>query len=150
MLQQTTSPSSQAGTVHLHFCARALTSTCAAAVPQVFMGQRAHSMFSARMGESTAAYQSPSKDLSFINSRLQGRHPFRATAAGPDAAAAGHAVVLQTLDPNSVRARTRGSLAPPAILLSLHGCLQRLPQLTAAHCSSPCCAPGSMQATRSS
>ena len=60
-------------------------------------------MFSARIGESMAAYQSPSKDLSFINGRLQQRHPFRAGAA--DAALGAPAFVLQNLDPNSVRRR---------------------------------------------
>lgn len=69
---------------------------------QLFLGQRSHSLFSARIGESTAAYQSPSKDLSFINGRLQQRHPFR--TGPPNADSAGPAVVLQTLDPNSVRA----------------------------------------------
>ncbi len=64
-------------------------------------------MFSARMGESMAAYQSPSKDLSFINGRLQQRHPFRAGA--PDAAPGAPAFVLQNLDPNSVRPCTPSS-----------------------------------------
>ena len=66
------------------------------------------------MGESTAAYQSPSKDLSFINCRLQQRHPFR--VGPPDADGAGPAVVLQTLDPNSVRPQhepTAGFLVRP-------------------------------------
>ena len=37
---------------------------------QAFLGARTHSLFSARMGESSTAYQSPVKDLHAINGRL--------------------------------------------------------------------------------
>ena len=78
------------------------------------MGPRAHSLFSARMGEGSASYQSPSKDLQALNGRLaqQQRHTtFRSASvpfavAGFDPAAAPRSLVLQTLDPNSVRARS--------------------------------------------
>ena len=87
------------------------------------MGPRAHSLFSARMGESSASYQSPSKDLQALNGRLQQqRHGFRSASmpfavAGFDPAAAPRSLVLQTLDPNSVRAPlpcARVSGLPPA------------------------------------
>jgi hypothetical protein len=64
------------------------------------------------MGESSAAYQSPVKDLHAINGRLNrpapgASNPFRLSLAaghsGFDPAAAPAGLVLQSLDSNSVR-----------------------------------------------
>lgn len=52
---------------------------------------------SARLGESAAAYQSPGKDLDAINRSLSGRAVSRAALLNAGG------LVLQTLDPNSVR-----------------------------------------------
>lgn len=65
------------------------------------MGARAQPALSARLGESSAAYGSPSKDISTINGRLAGRkYPFQLAPAGSP----GGPPVLQRLDPNVVRA----------------------------------------------
>lgn len=53
---------------------------------------------SARLGESAIAYQSPAKDLDLINRSLSGRPVARAALLNATG------LVLQSLDPNSVRA----------------------------------------------
>lgn len=59
---------------------------------------KSQSTLSARLGESTTAYSSPSKDISTINGHLTGRkYPFQlASSAHPGS------MVLQRLDPNVV------------------------------------------------
>ena len=54
---------------------------------------------SARLGESATAYQSPGKDLDIINRSLSGRSIARAALLNTGG------LVLQSLDPNSVRCR---------------------------------------------
>ena len=63
------------------------------------MGARSQSALSARLGESTTAYSSPSKDINTINGHLTGKkYPFQLTSSAP-----GTNVVLQGLDSNVVR-----------------------------------------------
>ena len=63
---------------------------------QALATPRARSLYAARLGEGSTAYQSPSRDLDMINRSLTGRSSLHSPVLG-------HAAVLQALDPNLVR-----------------------------------------------
>ncbi len=66
---------------------------------QGYIGARSQSTLSVRLGESSTAYSSPSKEISTINGHLSGRmHPQQLASSGLPAS-----MVLQRLDPNVVR-----------------------------------------------
>ena len=82
---------------------------------QSFMGARSQSALSARLGESTTAYSSPSKDINTINGHLSGRkYPFQLTSSAP-----GSNIVLQGLDSNAVRLAFQYRHAVPAPVLGM-------------------------------
>lgn len=59
---------------------------------QPFLTPRSRMLYAGRMGESTHAYQSPSKDLKFINSRIAAHSQQPITAQHLPAAAENDAV----------------------------------------------------------
>ncbi len=66
---------------------------------QGYIGARSQSTLSLRLGESSTAYSSPSKEISTINGHLAGRkHPQQLAGSGLPGS-----MVLQRLDPNVVR-----------------------------------------------
>lgn len=82
---------------------------------QSFMVARSQSALSARLGESTTAYSSPSKDINTINGHLTGRkYPFQLTSSAP-----GTNIVLQGLDSNPVRLPFRHRYGVPAPVLRM-------------------------------
>lgn len=66
---------------------------------QGYIGARSHSTLSVRLGESTTAYSSPSKEISTINGHLAGRKHLHQLASS----SLPGSMVLQRLDPNMVR-----------------------------------------------
>lgn len=73
------------------------------------MAAQSQSALSARLGESTTAYSSPSKDINTINGHLTGkRYPFQLTSSAP-----GSNIVLQGLDSNAVRLHIRYHVVVP-------------------------------------
>ena len=79
------------------------------------MGARSQSALSARLGESTTAYSSPSKDINTINGHLTGRkYPFQLTSSAP-----GSNIVLQGLDSNAVWLPSRYHYGVPTPVLCM-------------------------------
>ena len=81
---------------------------------QGYIGARSQSTLSVRLGESSTAYSSPSKEISTINGHLAGRkHPQQLTSSGLPGS-----MVLQRLDPNVVRCAAHSAhwcmCTPPA------------------------------------
>ena len=90
-----------------------LTILCIAA--QNFMAARSQSALSARLGESTTAYSSPSKDINTINGHLTGKkYPFQLASSAP-----GSNIVLQGLDSSAVRLRLCYHHVVPAPVLDV-------------------------------
>ena len=85
---------------------------------QGFIGARSQSTLSVRLGESSTAYSSPSKEISTINGHLAGRkHPAQlASSALPGS------MVLQRLDPNVVSC---AALSAPTLCTRPHRALPR-------------------------
>ncbi|CAL5223875.1 g6466 [Coccomyxa viridis] len=95
---------------------------------QGYIGARSQSTLSVRLGESSTAYSSPSKEISTINGHLSGRmHPQQLASSGLPAS-----MVLQRLDPNAAAEPPPAAQQPPP---QHHASYQSSERSTGSHAS---------------